>query len=60
MRQRLLRRPEADRSFVLNENPVGAERSGYMNRSGKADRTYGAIDYLPSLDELVMCLSFKG
>jgi hypothetical protein len=60
MRQRLLRRPEVDRSFVLNENPVGAERRRYVNRTGKANRTYGAIDYLPSLDEVVMCLSFKG
>jgi hypothetical protein len=45
---------------VLNENPVGAERRRYVNRTGKANRTYGAIDYLPSLDEVVMCLSFKG
>ncbi|MEI9977574.1 MAG: hypothetical protein WDN23_01005 [Edaphobacter sp.] len=43
--------PEVDQSFVVNEHPTGAEQMRYVNGiAGMANRTYGAIDYLPSLD----------
>jgi len=43
--------PEVDQSFVLNEHPTGTEQTRYVNgTAGMANRTYGAIDYLPSLD----------
>jgi hypothetical protein len=52
--------PEVDRSFVLNEHPVGAEQMRYVNGTGMANRTYGAIDYLPSLDETGHVLIIQG
>jgi hypothetical protein len=43
--------PEINRSFVLNEHPSATEQKMYFNGTEKtANRTYGAIDYLPSLD----------
>lgn len=42
--------PEVDQSFVLNERPEGKEQKQYFNGTGESNRTYGAIDYLPSLD----------
>ncbi len=40
-----------DRSLVLNERPNGNEQKQYLNGTGQmANRTYGLIDYLPSLD----------
>jgi hypothetical protein len=52
--------PEVDRSFVLNEHPVGAEQKRYVNGTGTANRTYGAIDYLPSLDGTGHVLIIQG
>jgi hypothetical protein len=43
--------PEVDQSFVLNEHPTASEQARYVNgTAGTANLTYGAIDYLPSLD----------
>ncbi len=43
--------PEVDRSYVLNENPLGVERKIYENGTDtETNHTYGTIDYLPSLD----------
>jgi hypothetical protein len=52
--------PEVNRSFVLNEHPVGAEQKRYVNGTGTANRTYGAIDYLPSLDGTGHVLIIQG
>ena len=52
--------PEVDRSFVLNEHPVGAEQKKYMNGTGTANLTYGAIDYLPRLDGTGHVLIIQG
>ncbi|WP_353065557.1 hypothetical protein RBB77_05920 [Tunturibacter psychrotolerans] len=52
--------PEVDRSFVLNEHPVGAEQKRYVNGTGTANRTYGVIDYLPSLDGTGHVLIIQG
>jgi hypothetical protein len=43
--------PEVDQSFVLNQHPGASEQARYANgTAGTANLTYGAIDYLPSLD----------
>lgn len=43
--------PEVDRSYVLNVSPQATEQKIYENgRDAEANQTYGAIDYLPSLD----------
>jgi hypothetical protein len=53
--------PEVDQSFVLNEHPIGAEQKRYVNgTAGTANRTYGAIDYLPSLDGTGHVLIIQG
>jgi hypothetical protein len=52
--------PEVDRSFVLNEHPVGAEQKRYVNGTGTANHTYGAIDYLPNLDGAGHVLIIQG
>jgi len=53
--------PEVDQSFVLNERPVGAEQKRYQNGTTETDnRTYGAIDYLPSLDGTGHVLIIQG
>jgi hypothetical protein len=53
--------PEVDQSFVMNEHPVGAEQKNYLNgRAGTSNRTYGAIDYLPSLDGTGHVLIIQG
>ena len=53
--------PEVDQSFVLNENPIGTEQKRYLNgTAGTANRTYGAIDYLPSLDGTGHVLIIQG
>jgi len=53
--------PEVDRSFVLNERPVGAEQKKYVNgTAATANRTYGAIDYLPGLDGTGHVLIIQG
>jgi hypothetical protein len=53
--------PEVDQSFVLNEHPTGAEQKRYVNgTAGTANRTYGAIDYLPSLDGTGHVLIIQG
>jgi hypothetical protein len=52
--------PEVNQSFVLNEHPVGAEQKRYVNGTGTANRTYGAIDYLPSLDGTGHVLIIQG
>jgi hypothetical protein len=52
--------PEVDQSFVLNEHPVGVEQKRYVNGTGTANRTYGAIDYLPSLDGTGHVLIIQG
>jgi hypothetical protein len=52
--------PEVDRSFVLNEHPAGAEQKRYVNGTGTANRTYGAIDYVPSLDGTGHVLIIQG
>jgi hypothetical protein len=53
--------PEVDQSFVLNEHPSGAEQKKYLNGTvGTANRTYGAIDYLPSLDGTGHVLIIQG
>jgi hypothetical protein len=42
---------EVDQSYVLNDHPLGTEQQRYSNGiGGTTNRTYGAIDYLPSLD----------
>ena len=52
--------PEVDRSFVLNEHPVGTEQQRYVNGTGTANRTYGAIDYVPNLDGTGHVLIIQG
>jgi hypothetical protein len=53
--------PEVDQSFVLNEDPIGTEQKRYLNgTAGTANRTYGAIDYLPSLDGTGHVLIIQG
>jgi hypothetical protein len=53
--------PEVDQSFVLNEHPVGAEQKRYLNGTAEtANHTYGAIDYLPSLDGTGHVLIIQG
>jgi hypothetical protein len=52
--------PQVDRSFVLNEHPIGAEQKRYVNGTGSANRTYGAIDYMPSLDGTGHVLIIQG
>lgn len=53
--------PEVDQSFVMNEHPVGAEQKNYLNgTAGTTNRTYGAIDYLPSLDGTGHVLIIQG
>jgi len=43
--------PEVDQSFVLNQHPAASEQARYANGTADtANLTYGAIDYLPSLD----------
>lgn len=42
---------KVDQSYIVNENPVGPEQKIYNNGvDGKANRTYGVIDYLPNLN----------
>jgi hypothetical protein len=53
--------PEVNRSFVLNENPTGTEQKEYFNGvDNTANRTYGAIDYLPNLDGTGHVLIIQG
>jgi hypothetical protein len=58
---RLLYMPEVDQSYVLNQHPVGTEQARYLNGTGAAaNNTYGAIDYLPSLDGTGHVLIIQG
>lgn len=53
--------PEVDQSFMLNEHPLGAEQKKYLNgTAGTANRTYGAIDYLPNLEGTGHVLILQG
>jgi hypothetical protein len=53
--------PEVNRSFVLNEHPLSTEQREYQNGTEvTANRTYGAIDYLPSLDGTGHVLIIQG
>lgn len=47
---RLKYMPEVDQSFVENEHPQGNEQKQYYNQTTQTNRTYGTIDYVPSLD----------
>jgi hypothetical protein len=47
---RLKYMPEVDQSFVENLNPLGNEQKQYRNQTAETNRTYGTIDYLPSLE----------
>ena len=42
--------PEVNQSFVLNKQPLHDEQATYRNGEGTANKTYGLVDYLPSLD----------
>jgi hypothetical protein len=53
--------PEVDQSFLLNEHPLGTEQKKYLNgTAGTVNRTYGAIDYLPNLDNTGHVLILQG
>jgi hypothetical protein len=53
--------PAVDQSFVLNEHPTDGEQKTYFNgTAGMANRTYGVIDYLPSLDGAGHVLIIQG
>jgi len=53
--------PEVNRSFVLNEHPLGTEQREYQNGSEEtANRTYGVIDYVPNLDGTGHVLIIQG
>ncbi len=53
--------PEVNQSFVLNQHPVGSEQKTYANGTdATSNRTYGVIDYVPSLDGLGHVLIIQG
>lgn len=53
--------PEINQSFVLNQHPVNAEQKMYFNGTdATANRTYGVIDYMPSLDGVGHVLIIQG
>jgi hypothetical protein len=50
-----------DQSYIVNENPIGAEEKIYRNgEDGKENRTYGVIDYLPNLHNSGHVLIIQG
>jgi hypothetical protein len=52
---------EVDQSFITNQHPLPNEQATYLNGSGDhANRTYGVIDYLPSLDGTGHVLIIQG
>jgi hypothetical protein len=53
--------PEINQSFVLNQHPINAEQKMYFNGTdATANRTYGVIDYVPSLDGVGHVLIIQG
>jgi hypothetical protein len=52
---------QVDRSFIVNRNPQGSEQKVYENSTASGtNRTFGAIDYLPSLDGAGHVLIIQG
>jgi hypothetical protein len=52
--------PEVDQSFVLNQHPTPTEKAFYRNGFPTANRTYGVVDYVPSLDGAGHVLIIQG
>lgn len=53
--------PEVDQSFIRNRHPTSTEQTKYLNGTTETvNHTYGAIDYLPSLDGIGHVLIIQG